>query len=144
VGAGGTAFIVPNQWAMLDRLRTIPDTVDEFVGFSIRGDMVALNFPGAQGSRYRRNGAASVRNVVLPLGYDHLTVPITHPLARDARTRAWINAYTPDATGEPRQPEWSGAGNAVWAAEVWFAIKKHWCLEAQQFVRARRASAPAL
>jgi hypothetical protein len=149
VGAGGTAFIVPNQWAMLDRLRTIPDTVDEFVGFSIAGDMVAMNFPGAQGSRYRQNGAASVRNVVLPLGYDHITVPITHPLARDARARAWINAYTPDPTGEPKQPDWLGGGNGVWAAEVWFAIKKHWCLEAQQFVRARRAtasvkSAPAL
>jgi len=143
VGAGGTAFMVPNQWAMLNRLRIIPDTVDEFVGFSIPGDMVALNFPDTQGSRYERNDAATVRNVMLPPGYDHITVPITHSLTRNALTRARINAYTPDPTGEPRQPDWLRGGNAVWAAEVWFAIKKHWCLEAQQYVRALHATASA-
>ena len=36
VGAGGAAFMLPNQWDMLLRLRTIPDTVDDFTGFAIR------------------------------------------------------------------------------------------------------------
>src|SRR5438477_1808736 len=40
VGSGGTAFVIPNQWNMLERLRSIPDTVDEFVGFAIPGDLV--------------------------------------------------------------------------------------------------------
>jgi hypothetical protein len=32
VGAGGAAFLLPNQWNMVHRLRKIPDTVDEFTG----------------------------------------------------------------------------------------------------------------
>ena len=45
VGAGGAAFMLPNQWDMLLRLRTIPDTVDDFTGFAIQGDMVAWTCP---------------------------------------------------------------------------------------------------
>lgn len=139
VGAGGTAFVVPTQWNMVDRLRTIPDTVDEFVGFAIPGDLVALTLPGETANDYRRNGAATVRNVTLPVGYDHVTVPVTHALARDARTRAWINAYVPDPTRELlRDPVGIDGHNILWAAEVWFSVKKHWCLEAQHLIRARR------
>jgi hypothetical protein len=29
--------------------------------------------------------------------------------------------------------------NALWAADVWFHIKKHWALEAQKVIRAQRA-----
>ncbi len=141
VGAGGTAFMIPNQWNMLDRLRTIPDTTDEFVGFAIPGDLVALTLPGPQGaSAYRRNGVATVRNVTLPVGYDHVTVSVTHALALDARTRAWINDYVPDPTGELRDPVEINGPNILWAAEMWFSVKKHWCLEAQQLIRARRAT----
>jgi len=50
VGAGGAALLLPNQWSMVHRLRTIPDTVDEFTGFSISVDLVALTFPGARGA----------------------------------------------------------------------------------------------
>jgi hypothetical protein len=28
--------------------------------------------------------------------------------------------------------------NSLWAADVWFHIKKHWVLEAQKVVRAQR------
>jgi hypothetical protein len=31
----------------------------------------------------------------------------------------------------------------LWAADVWYSIKKHWCIEAQKLVRAQRANAPA-
>ena len=33
-----------------------------------------------------------------------------------------------------------GATNVMFAADVWHSIKKHWCLEAQQLIRARRAA----
>ena len=141
VGAGGTAFVFPTQWNMLDRLRAIPDTVDEFVGFTILGDPIALTFSGGDGASHNRaNGAATVRNVTLPLGYNHVTVPVTHALALDPRARAWINDYVPNPTRELRNPAEVDGANILWAAEVWFSIKKHWCLEAQQLIRARQTS----
>jgi hypothetical protein len=141
VGAGGAAFMLPNQWDMLLRLRTIPDTVDDFTGFAIQGDMIAWTFPATTGvSEYRRGGAATVRNVVLPMTYNHITVPITHALAADPKARAWINAYVPGADEEPKVPADVRGLNILWAADVWFSIKKHWCLEAQTLVRAKRAA----
>jgi len=141
VGAGGAAFLLPNQWDMFFRLRTIPDTVDEFTGFAIQGDMVAWTFPGmSDASQYRRGGVAKVRNVVLPITYNHIMVPITHTLAADAKTRDWINAYMPGNTDESTAPAGVSGYNILWAADVWFSIKKHWCLEAQRLVRAKRAA----
>jgi pimeloyl-ACP methyl ester carboxylesterase len=141
VGAGGAAFVLPNQWDMLLRLRTIPDTVDDFTGFAIQGDMIAWTFPGTTAvSQYRRGGAATVRNVVLPMSYNHITVPITAALAADPKARAWINAYVPETTGEPKVPADVPGLNILWAADVWFSIKKHWCLEAQALIRAKRAA----
>jgi len=141
LGAGGAAFILPNQWEMFDRLRTIPNTVDEFTGYAINGDMVAWSFPGvSDASQYRRAGLAKVRNVVLPMTYNHAMVPFTHLLAKDAKTRDWINAYVPDDGGEPTVPSDVSGLNILWAADVWFSIKKHWCLEAQRLVQAQRAS----
>lgn len=141
VGAGGAAFLLPNQWDMLFRLRKIPNTVDEFTGFAIQGDLVAWDFPGVfDMSQYRRAGVAKVRNVVLPVTYNHIMVPITHRLAADSKTRAWINAYVPGAADEPTLPAAVGGYNILWAADVWFSIKKHWCLEAQRLIRAKRAA----
>ena len=91
-------------------------------------------------SEYRRGGAATVRNVVLPITYNHITVPITHALAADPKARAWINAYVPGTGEEPKVPPTSEGYNILWAADVWFSIKKHWCLEAQRLIRAKRAA----
>jgi len=133
--------VLPNQWDMLLKLRTIPDTVDDFTGFSIQGDLIAWTFPGTSSiSEYRRGGAATVRNVILPITYNHITVPITHALAADPKARAWINAYVPGATGEPKAPADVSGFNILWAADVWFSIKKHWCLEAQKLIRAKRGA----
>ena len=141
VGAGGAAFMLPNQWDMLLRLRTIPDTVDDFTGFAIQGDMIAWTFPATTAvSQYRRGGAGTVRNVVLPMTYNHITVPITHALAADPKARAWINAYVPGTEEEPKVPPDVRGLNILWAADVWFSIKKHWCLEAQTLIRAKRAA----
>ena len=102
VGSGGAAFLLPNQWDMFFRLHRIPDTVVEFTGFAIQGDLVAWDFPGLfDASQYRHGGAAKVRNVVLPVTYNHITVPITHRLAVDPKARAWINAYAPSNAVPP-------------------------------------------
>ena len=146
VGAGGLALLLPNQWNMAHRVRTIPGTVDEFTGYIIPGDLIAWTLAGATGAnRYHHDGAAKVRNVTLPFSYNHITVPLTSSLANDQRAREWINSYRP-AGGEEEvlntPPDVKGE-NIVWAADVWFSIKKHWCLEAQQLIRARRAALAA-
>ena len=142
VGAGGAALLLPNQWSMVHRLHTIPDSVDDFTGFSISGDLVALTFAGARGAaEYHPNGTAKVRNVFLPSAYNHVVMPATRHLAQNPAMRDWIDAYAPDL---PRAAETVPAGDnagALWAADVWYSIKKHWCLELQRLIRARRAAA---
>jgi hypothetical protein len=54
--------------------------------------------------------------------------------------RDWINAFDPDnEAGRAPLPE-GDTSNVMWAADVWHSIKRHWTLEAQRFVRARRAA----
>ena len=140
VGAGGAALLLPNQWSMVHRLHSIPDSVDEFTGFSISGDLVALTFPGARGAaEYHPNGKAMVRNVFLPATYNHVVMPATRHLAQNAAMREWIEAYVPGRSGQAEtMPDGDNAG-ALWAADVWYSIKKHWCLELQRLIRAQRA-----
>jgi hypothetical protein len=146
VGAGGAALALPNQWGMAGRMRNIPETVDEFTGYTIPGDLIAWTFPGASGATiYRHNSAAKVRNATLPDSYHHITVPLTSSLANDASARAWINAYQPSGGEDEvlKAPTDVKGDNIVWAADVWFSIKKHWCLEEQRLIRARRAALAA-
>ncbi len=136
VGSGGAALMLPNQWSMARRLRSIPDTVDDFSGYSLAVDLVAWDMPGA-GTRYQAQGSARVRNIELPAEYSHVFVPQTSHLARDPAMRLWLNAYVPGSS-DPPPGEGRAAENSLWAADVWFHIKKHWVLEAQKLVRARR------
>ena len=138
VAAGGAAMLLPNQWIMAGRLRTIPDTTVEFTGFFIGVDLVAWNTEGdAKSDAYHHNGMAEVRNVTLPASYNHVLIPVTRHLSRDPKMRAWINHYTPYARTHPPIPE-GDSDNLLWAADVWFSIKKHWCLELQRLIRAKR------
>jgi hypothetical protein len=123
---------------MANQLRSIPDSVEEFTGYSIAVDLIAWDLPGAGG--YRANGAATVRNVELPAEYSHVTVVSTGKLGRDPAMRQWMNDYAPGHV-----PEFPAAAqsteNALWAADVWYSIKKHWVIEAQNVIRARRSLA---
>jgi hypothetical protein len=116
---------------MANRLRRIPDSVEEFTGYSIEFDLIAWTLPG--GSEYKANGTAKVRNVVLPATYNHITTPITHELARDQAARDWIDAYVPGA-GARLEPGADPPNDALWAADVWYSVKKHWCLESQRLM----------
>jgi hypothetical protein len=139
VGAGGAALLFPNQWSMVGRTKVIPDSVEEFVGYSIALDIVAWDLPGLP-SVFRANGGAKVRNVRLPADYAHVVVPVTAHLAKDPRMKRRINAYAPGESSDfPAAPD-GAADNALWAADVWYSIKRHWCLEAQRLVRAKRAA----
>jgi hypothetical protein len=140
VAAGGAALLLPNQWSMAGRLRTIPDTVDEFTGYALGVDMIAWDFSGSA-SDFRAIGKAQVRNVRLPASYAHVTVAATSHLARSSAMREWLNAYRPGQVDGVPVGEGS-TENALWAADVWFHIKKHWALEAQRVIRAKRALPP--
>jgi hypothetical protein len=136
VAAGGAALLLPNQWSMVGRLRSIPDSVDDFTGYVLGVDLIAWDLPGA-GSPYTAKGSTRVRNVELPTDYSHVFVVSTSALARDPAMREWLNAYVPGRAVEPPANAQS-IDNSLWAADVWYSIKKHWVLEAQKFVRARR------
>ena len=140
IGAGGWSLLLPVWWENLDTLRKIPDTVDDFTGYFIEVDLIALSLPGNPlDKRYESDGKAHVRNVELPATYNHIVAPVTSSLAEDPRVRAWINAYTPGNHGDPSVLPPDAEGHVLWAADVWYDIKKHWCLEAQRFIRAHRS-----
>jgi hypothetical protein len=141
VAAGGAALLLPNQWSMIGRMRTIPDTVDEFTGFAIGLDLVAWTLPGdREAVEFQHDPKVHVRGVVLPASYSHVFVPDTEALAADPATRAWIEAYRPADASTATPPAGAGDG-ALWAADVWHSVKKHWALEAQRLIRAKRALA---
>ena len=141
VGAGGAALLLPNQWSMASRLHTIPDSVEEFTGFSIDVDLVAWDFGPTAKAAYRHNGTAEVRNVRLPGTYNHVFIPLTERVKDDPAMRDWLNAFVPGADNpEPPGLVEGRAYNALWTGDVWFSIKKHWCVEAQRLIRARRAA----
>jgi hypothetical protein len=131
--------VLLGQWTMLGKLRSIPDSVDEFTGFTILWDPIAGTFPG--GEPYHATGSAEVRNVDLPAGTSHIGLPNARELATNAQTRAWIDAYRPDAAMAPPAVDGVDTSNLMPAADIWFSIKKHWCVEAQRIIRQRRVVA---
>jgi hypothetical protein len=142
VGAGGLEFWAPTGWSLAGRLRAIPDSVEEFTGYSIAADPIALTPPSGatEYDLYRQTGNAKVHNVNLPIGYSHVTVPNTDYLVDEPRKRDWINAYTGGKNVDAATIPGGDDSHVLWAADVWHSIKKHWCLEAQRLIRAQRAS----
>ena len=141
LATGSPMRVLLGQADMVPRLRTVPDTVDEFTGFFIEWDLIAGTFAGAaERDPYRAIGTASVRNVTLPADYQHISLPLAAHLAANPATRAWISGYSP--RGKRVAPP-AGADldtrNILHAADIWYSVKKHWCLEAQRLIRARRA-----
>jgi hypothetical protein len=138
LATGSLPRVLLGQWDILPKLRQIPDTVEEFTGFFIEWDPIAGTFPGTE--PFRATGSATVRTVTLPADYGHITLPLTTHLAANQVSRAWISGYVP-APAIPALPAGAGVDvtNIVHAAEIWYSIKKQWCLEAQRQIRARRA-----
>jgi hypothetical protein len=136
LATGKLPRVLLGQWSMISRLREIPDTVREFTSFSLQWDPIAGNFGSAE--PYRALGSAQVRNVILPATASHLTLPRVAELARDPVTRDWIDRYVPGASAPPQAA--IDTANLLHAADLWYSIKKHWCLEAQRLIRARRGT----
>ena len=142
IGAGGLARLNPTHWNMLGRLRTIPDTTAEFVGFRLTPDFIGGDLFGfGPGNDYKPNGKATVRNVQLPPGSSHFWAPAVSKLAEKPEAREWINAYRPDLPLAEQKPMPSDRGKIVYAAEVWHSVKRHWVLELQRLIKARNHTA---
>ena len=140
VGAGGFTRFLPNQWSMMAKLRKVPDSVEEFTGFYMGLDLLGGDLIGfGPANEYEANGTAHVRNVRLPTGYNHVTVPTTKHLLKNPQITEWINNYTP--ANEPKVDVKfdTDSSHILWAADVWYSIKKHWVLELQRVIRAQRA-----
>ncbi len=131
LATGKLPRLLLGQWTMLAKIRSVPDTVEEFTGFVIEWDAIAGTFPGSE--PYAATGSARVRNVVLPASYFHTDLPRTEHLAANPVTRAWIDAYRPDAPAP--LPAGVDVSNLLHAADIWHSVAKQWCLAAKRGVR---------
>ena len=136
IATGKLPRVWQGQWTMLRRLRQIPDTVRDFTGFRIEGDLIAGDWFGHD--PYVAMHAAHMRNVTLPSTYSHLDAPNVEHLAKDPDTRAWIDAFRPDRAAP--LPEAANTTNILHAAEIWYGVKRTWCREAQMLEARGRAS----
>jgi len=145
VGSGGPTRLLPSQWSMNGRLRAIPDTVEDFTGFCKGQDLLGGEFLGyGPLNEYYASGTATVRNVWLPSSYRHGHVPDTKHLLLNQEMLDWINKYhPPDKLVDRPKLDQEFDGNSVnilWAADVWYSLKKHWVLELQRLVQAKRTT----
>jgi hypothetical protein len=143
VGAGGLTRVLPNQWDMNFRLRTIPDSVEEFTGFCKEYDLLGGDFLGyGPANHFKSGGVAVVRNVWLPTEYKHGEIPDTKHLLNSQQIREWIDNYRPApepvVTPTINTQFDADSSHVLWAADVWYSIKKHWVLELQRLLRAQR------
>ncbi len=136
LATGKLPRLLTGQWSLLSRLRRIPDSVDDFTGFSIEWDLIAGDFPGSE--PYTAIGTAAVRNVTLPAAYTHIGLPRVEHLAANPVTRAWIDAYFPGAAIALPDQQGIDTTNLVHAADVWYSVKKTWCLSARRRLDATR------
>jgi hypothetical protein len=132
IATGKLPRLLLGQWSMLAKLRSIPDTVTDFTGYSLEWDFIAGEF--GQPEPYAATGAANVRNVTLPATYTHLGLPQAAHLAAQPVTRAWIDAYAPDAGAAPPSGDGVDTTNLVHAADIWHSVKKQWCLAARRLL----------
>lgn len=136
IATGTLPRVLLGQWSMLTRLRKIPDTVLEFTGFTIAWDPIAGNFGSAQ--IYEPTGSAAIRNVLLPAATSHIGAPLTEHLAAEPVTRRMIDQWRPEDGAPVLAEPLVDARNIAHAADLWFSIRRHWCMEGQQRMHAPR------
>ena len=133
LATGSLPRVILGEWGIVSKLRSIPDSAEEFTGILIEWDPIAGTLPGAE--PFAATGVATVRTVMLPAGVGHIGMPLTAHLARNPVTRVWIERYTPGSHTPPPQVAGIDTTNIVHAAELWHGIKKRWCIEAQRATR---------
>jgi hypothetical protein len=137
IATGKLPRIFLGQWDMIEKLRSIPDTAEDFTGFSIPWDAIAGTLGDPE--PYAAVGTTRVRNVTLPARTSHIRIPDTLNLAINEVTRGWIDAWSPE--GAAPLPDAAGIDttNIVHAADIWYSVKEHWCRSAQQALTTRES-----
>lgn len=141
LSGGGASRMLPNQWDIMFSLRAVPNTVDEFTGFYFGFDPLGGDYLGfGPSNNYHATGTAKVRNVQLPTNYTHMKTPDIERLLSNPRAIEWINNYVPSSA--PSDPEGMGdVKGIIFGADVWKSVKRHWVIELQRLIRARRGQA---
>jgi pimeloyl-ACP methyl ester carboxylesterase len=141
LGGGGAGRVLPNQWDIMFSLRSIPDKVDEFTGFYVPMDVLGGDYLGfGSANHYHALGSTKVRNVLLPAHSlrTHAFTPEIERLLSNPRAIEWINNYVP--TSNPVEPQdVENPEGIIFGADVWKSVKRHWVIELQRLIRARRA-----
>ena len=128
IATGALPRLLLGQWTMIPKLRKVPDSAIEFTGFAIAFDPIAGNL--GDPDPYVATGSCAVRNVLLPASYSHIGAPAMEHLAHQPATRAWIVAWKPGSTTPP--PADADVRNLELAADLWYSIRRHWCLEGER------------
>lgn len=139
VGVGGMTRMLPNTWTLTGRLRDIPASVDAFTGYYMGLDVIGGDWAGfGPANHFTADATTDLRNVQLPTGYPHGTVPSAEHLLVSEEIVRWINDYTP--TNQPRLHTrfHSDSRHILYAADIWHDIRRHWVLELQRVIRAQR------
>jgi pimeloyl-ACP methyl ester carboxylesterase len=136
IATGTLPRLLLGQWTMIPKLRKVPDSAMEFTGFAIAFDPIAGNLGDPE--PYVATGSCAVRNVLLPASYSHIGAPAMEHLPRHPSTRAWIVAWQP-GTAIPL-PADADVRNIELAADLWYSVRRHWCLEGQRAQALRNPS----
>jgi hypothetical protein len=125
---------------MAGSLRTVPESVEEFTGFYKNFDLLGGDLFGyGSSNHFKAAGRTVVRNLRLPAKYDHNHIPDTRHLLASPALVDWINDYQP-ADAVPPEPGFEAdSRHILWAADVWYSIRKNWVIELQRLIRAERA-----
>lgn len=128
VATGKWMRVLLGQWDTLPILRRVPATAEEFAGYRLKGDWIGSDaFLTKRSGEYEAHGDVRVRNVVLD-GPGHLDVTDIESFADQASARDRLDRWRP-GTPVPETEQ-----RFLFAAHIWYHVKKHWCLEVQRLI----------
>ena len=93
-------------------------------------------------------GEAKVRTIIADPSYGHVNVIHCYRLTQSKKGRGWAASYRPEGGWGLRDfrktsrysLDWGNRN--LWCGELWYAVKKHWALEARRVARAVLSGRP--